>query len=757
MLLRVDAKTRPNTNMRSNLSHSILRNSHRRPANNEPREDAVQQHAKRGPGSRAADGRRAPTTPSARRFGRVSARIIVVAVALIALAVPSAASARTVMELSSHWNFRLGDVAGAQAPGFDDSSWQTVDLPHTWNALDAQDGGTFAINTYHRGVAWYRKTVTVPGNMRGQQLFLEFGGASSVAEVYVNGVLVGRHEGAFTRFRVDVTEALRNGGTVAVKVDNSERPDVAPLTGDFPVFGGLYRRVTLIATAPSHLDLLDSGSSGVAIRQTELTDASATVQATSSVVNAAGAELVTEITDQRGRLVAEERSPAASRVTQTLRIPNPHRWNGPSDPYLYSVKVSVVAGSEVVDSVTQPLGLRTITVDPAQGLLLNGRHFEVHGVNRHQDWLNRGWATTPAQVIRDFALMREMGVNALRTAHYPQDELVYDLADRYGILVYTEVPFVGIAAFNLGSNESPELTANLVSQAREMVRSLGNHPSIAWWGIGNEQLDKPHAHANLEAIENTIKAEDPTRPTAYAGEAGASDANLTSALLSHADLSAYNEYSGWYYHTPSNFGARLDALHAAEPGRRIGITEYGAGASIYQHTEWPGTPAGGAQRPVPHPEEYQAYYHSQLWPQIQARPFLWGTFVWNMFDFASDLRNEGDAPGRNDKGLVTYDRTVRKDAFYYYKSAWTDTPTVRIASKRWTRRTDANTTIHVFSNAPAVTVKLNGVSLGAQPVSNYTAALPVTLRRGVNMVTAVATKDRQRVRDDAHWTLQPVH
>src|SRR4051812_44911609 len=756
MLLPVDAKTRPNTNMRSKLSRGVLRDSHRRLEKKDPREEAVQQLEKRGPGSRAADGRRARSAPSARRFGRVSARIIVAAVAAIALAVPSAASARTTMELSSHWNFHLGDVPGAQAPGFDDSSWQTVDLPHTWNALDAQDGGTFAVNTYHRGVAWYRKTVNGAGSMRGQQLFLEFGGASSVAEVYVNGVPVGRHEGAFTRFRVDVTEALRNGGTVAVKVDNSERPDVAPLTGDFPIFGGLYRSVALIATAPSHLDLLDAGSSGVTIRQTELTDASATVQVTSSVVNPAGAELVTEITDQgkHGRVVAEERSPAAATLTQTLRIPNPHRWDGPSDPHLYSVKVSVVAGSEVVDSVTEPLGLRTITVDPARGLLLNGRHFEVHGVNRHQDWLNRGWATTPAQVMRDFALMREMGVNALRTAHYPQDELVYDLADRYGILVYTEVPFVAISAFNLGSNDSPELTANLVSQAREMVRSLGNHPSIAWWGIGNEQLDKPHAHANLEAIENTIKAEDPTRATVYAGEAGASDANLTSALLSHADLSAYNEYSGWYYHTPSNFGARLDALHAAEPGRRIGISEYGAGASIDQHTEWPGTPAGGAQRPVPHPEEYQAYYHSQLWPQIQARPFLWGTFVWNMFDFASDLRNEGDRPGINDKGLVTYDRKVRKDAFYYYKPAWTDTPTTHIVSKRWTRRTEAQTTIRVFSNAPEVTMKLNGVTM-VEAVVNYTAEFPVTLRPGVNKVIAVATKDGRGVSNVAFWTVRP--
>jgi beta-galactosidase len=711
----------------------------------------VQQRSQGGLGSETVQKRRIGARRSRAR-SRLSLSLVAVAVAL---AVPSAASARTTVPLTSHWKFQLGDVPGAEAPGFDARSWRTLDVPHTWNALDAQDGGVPLRPTYYRGIGWYRKTVTVPAGLRGQRLFLEFGGASSVTDVYVNGVLVGHHEGAFTRFRVDVTEALGDGGTIAVKVDNSERPDVAPLIGDFPIFGGLYRGVSLIATSATHLDLLDAGGPGVTVRQQQLTDASATVQVTSSVVNPDGAQLVTTIANRRGEVVARATSPARATVVQTLDVPNPHRWNGTTDPYLYTVQVGAVVGGRLVDAVTQPLGLRTITVDPARGVILNGHPYEVRGVNRHQDWLNHGWATSKAQILRDFALMREMGVNALRTAHYPQDELVYDLADRYGILVYTEVPFVGVTFLGLGSNDSAQLTANLVSEAREMVRSLGNHPSIAWWGIGNEQGDKPHAHANLDAIQNTIKAEDPTRPTVYAGEAGADDANLTSPLTGHADLSAYNEYSGWYYHTPSNFGARLDALHATDPGRRIGISEYGAGASIYQHTEWPGTPGGSAQRPVPHPEEYQAYYHAQLWPQIKARPFLWGTFVWNMFDFASDFRNEGDRPGRNDKGLVTYDRKVPKAAFYYYKSAWTDTPTVHIVEKRWTRRTDAATTVHVFSNAPSVRLKVNAVSLGSQPVSNYTATFPVTLKRGVNKVTAVALKDGHGVRDDAYWALRP--
>ena len=631
--------------------------------------------------------------------GRLSVPLVAVMVALLALAAPSAAAAaaRTTAPLNAHWKFHLGDVPGAQAPGFDDRSWRTLSLPHTWNALDAQDGPIAPFTPdYVRGVGWYRKTITVPRGLRDRQLFLEFGGAGSVAEVYVNDVLVGGHVGAFTRFRVDVTEALGVGGTIAVKVDNSARPDVAPLIGDFPIFGGLYRGVSLIATEATHLDLLDAGGPGVRIRQHQLTDSSATVEVASRVVNPDAAQVVTRIADARGHVVAQATSPAASTVVQTLDIANPHRWNGTDDPYLYSVRVAVVVDGEVVDRVTQPLGLRTITIDPAQGLLLNGRHYKMHGVNRHQDWLNRGWATSEAQVRRDFALMREMGVNALRTAHYPQDELVYDLADEYGILVYTEVPFVGVTSLGLGLERQPAAHG----QPRVGVARDGAQPRQppVHRVVGDRQRAGRHYRTSTRistAIEDTIKAEDPTRLTAYAAEAGANDANLTSPLQSHADLSAYNEYSGWYYDTPSAFGERMDALHAAEPGRRIGISEYGAGASIYQHTEWPGTPAGSAQIPVEHPEEYQAYYHQQLWPQIEARDYLWGTFVWNMFDFASDFRSEGDRPGRNDKGLVTYDRKVRKDAFYYYKSAWTDTPTVHIVSKRWTRRTEAHTTIRV--------------------------------------------------------------
>ena len=699
-----------------------------------------------------------------RRLGRqaTASSLVAAALTLTILTLPSVAAAqptvssqpgaaasvspRRTINLSEDWGFHLGDVPGAESSVFDDTAWAKVDLPHTWNAKDAQDGG----GDYHRGIGWYRKTVKVSASLQGRPLFLDFGGAGQVADVYVNGTLVGHHEGAFGRFRVDVTKALGDGGVVAVKVDNSLRTDVAPLAGDFNVYGGLYRGVTLVSTAGTHLDMLDSGGPGVIIRQRRLSDAAATISVRSRVVNPRGANLVTRVINRRGRVVASGTTPANQVVSQRLVVPRPHRWDGTADPYLYRIRVSVIRHRRVLDTTTQPLGLRTITVDPARGLLLNGRRYQVHGVNRHQDWEDVGWATTRRQTLRDFALMREMGVNAIRLAHYPQDDLVYRLADRYGILLYSEVPYVGGFPSPPGSNPSPALTSNLAAQAREAVRALGNHPSIAWWGIGNELADTPDVNANLDVIQQTIKAQDATRLTSYAHLSGIYP--NYSAVLDHADLSGYNRYDGWYFDTPSAFGDWADALHATDPARPIGITEYGAGASAQQHQEWPGA-AAGLDTSKPHPEEYQAYHHSQLWQQIDSRPYLWGSFVWAMFDFASDARDEGDHPGRNDKGLVTADRTTRKAAFYYFKSAWTQTPTVHIVEKRWEQRSDASTTVHVFSNAPRVTLKLNGVVVGREPVVNHTAAFPVQLRPGDNQVTALATRHGHKIHDSVAWRL----
>jgi beta-galactosidase len=663
------------------------------------------------------------------------------------------AAVRHRVDLDAGWRFVAADAAGAQAPAFDDSTWSPVDLPHTWNAQDGQDGG----GNYHRGAGWYRRHYTPPAALAGQKMWLQFDGANTVTDVWVNGTYLGQHQGGFARFRFDATAALVPGAdnVVAVRVSNAVNYDVPPLSADFTFFGGLYRKVALVVTDPLSVGMLDSAGPGLYLRQRSVTEASATVDLTTRVANggadARTVEVRAIVTDAADVVVAEASS--GSRIVpagggydavQRVVIANPHRWQGTADPYLYRATVEVrdAATGRLTDAVTQPLGLRTVTVDPDAGLFLNGKHVAVHGVNRHQDLLGHGWATSDADVERDFALMDEMGVNALRTAHYQQDQKVYDLADARGYLVWTEIPLVNKI------NDTDAFRANAMRQLRELIRQNYNHPSVVFWGIGNEQgSDDPPTNALLGALAGLVEQEDPDRLSAYAHNWG-----IDSGLVNHAEVAGYNKYFGWYHDAYGDLGPYLDALHRAQPRRCIGISEYGAGASVVQHQESPPKPVPGG--PL-HPEEYQALLHESAWAQIAARPYLWGTFVWNMFDFASDQRGEGDTPGRNDKGLVTYDRRTRKDTFYFYKASWTATPFVYITSRRWTDRTAAVTTVKVYGTADRVLLTVNGVQVGPpKAADNHVYTWPdVTLRPGVNRVQVYGTRGDTTYTDLATWIL----
>jgi len=659
--------------------------------------------------------------------------------------------ARDRVDLNAGWRFIRSDVPGAQNPAFNDSGWTAVSVPHTWNARDGQDGGA----NYHRGVGWYRRHYTPAASFAGRKLWLQFDGANSVTDVWVNGTSLGRHKGGFARFRFDATAALTPGrdNVIAVKVNNAHDPGVAPLTADFTFFGGLYRSVSLIATDPLGVRMLDSAGPGVYLRQRSVTAASATVGVTTRIWNNGGARSVavrTVVTHPDGTVVADAttspQSVAANsgvQTSQTVTIANPRRWQGRTDPYRYLAHVEVrdAATGAVTDVVTERLGLRSVSVDPATGLSLNGTRLQLRGVNRHQDRLDRGWAITDAEHVRDFDLMDEMGVNALRTAHYQQDQKVYDLADERGYLVWTEIPLVN------GITDSAGFRANAAQQLREMIRQNYNHPSIVFWGIGNEQRTSDTAtNALLGTLAGIAETEDPDRMSAYAHNGG-----TTSSLTNHAELSGYNRYHGWYYGTYNDVGGFLDNLHSAQPNRRISISEYGAGASIVQHQANP-------PKPVPdsdwHPEEYQALFHEAHWRQIQARPYLWGTFVWNMFDFAADQRSEGDTHGRNDKGLVTYDRATRKDAFYWYKANWTNSPFVYITSRRWTNRTEATTTVKVYGTADSVQLRVNGAAVGPPRMSNnHIFTWPdVALARGANVVQVTGTRGGATYTDTVTWT-----
>ncbi len=700
--------------------------------------------------------------------GRVTRLVVTLAVAAAMIAAglsvmkPETARAasyaapplRQLIGLDAGWRFIRTDVPGSQEPGTSDSAWAEVTVPHTWNAQDGQDGGT----NYYRGIGWYRRHYTPPTNLAGRKLWLQFDGVNTVADVWVNGSYLGQHKGGYARFRFDATTALRLGAdnVIAVKVSNGRDPDTPPLGADFTFFGGIYRDVSLVLTDPLAVRMLDFAGPGVYLRQRSVDATSAAVEVTTKVWNGStGGRVVAVhavVTDAVANVVAEATSPPRAvgvnggfQVVQAVRIANPHRWQGKADPYLYKVSVEIqdtVTGS-VVDAVTQPLGLRSISVDPDTGLYLNGTHLTLHGVNRHQDLLDRGTAISPAAQVRDFDLMDEMGVNALRTAHYQQDQPVYDLADRRGYLVWTEIPLVNTV------NQSAAFRVNATQQLRELIRQNYNHPSIAFWGIGNEQVaDDVATNSLLDTLAGVAHAEDPDRLSTYAHSG-----NTTSGLVDHTDVTGYNKYYGWYHGSVTEFGPFLDNLHASQPTRRIGISEYGAGASIFQHEEDAAQPAPDG---IWHPEEYQALLHEACWRQIETRPYLWGSFVWNMFDFASDTRSEGDTMGRNDKGLVSYDRLTRKDAFYWYKANWTTTPFVYLTSRRWTDRTNAVTTVKVYGNVDSVVLTVNGVPLGpAQTSADHIYLWPqVSLRSGTNTVTATGTRAGFAYRDTVTWNVR---
>jgi beta-galactosidase len=701
-----------------------------------------------------------PTRRLAIRLATAIATILA-AVAVGIVMAPSAASAATYtppnlrqrIDLNTGWRFHLGDVSGAQAAAFNDSSWSSVNVPHTWNAVDGADGG----NNYFRGIGWYRRHVTVPASLAGKTLFLQFAGANQIADVWVNDTYLGQHRGGYSRFRFGATSALRVGqdNVIAVKVSNAANADIPPLDADYSFDGGIYRNVSLWAVDPLQVRMLDFAGPGIYLRQRSVSATSATVDVTTRMWNnntsSRSVAVRTVITDAAGNIVADQTTSAqnlgaasGADVTQTVTIANPRRWDGLADPYLYQANVEIrdVAANQVTDVVTEPLGLRSFALSPTTGFSLNGHPLDLHGVDLHQDHAVKGWAADDNDHTQDFAFITEIGATAVRMAHYQHDQKDYNLADSLGLVVWAEIPVVN------SITNSAAFTANAQQQLRELIRQNYNHPSIIFWGIGNEQrTDNAATNALLDSLAGVVTAEDADRISTYASCCVAD----TSAVTGHAESTGYNKYFGWYDGNYNQLGAWADNLHATLPSRPIALSEYGAGANVTQHQLNPPAPPTTGQW---HPEEYQALLHEASWKQLQTRPYIWGKFVWNMFDFASDGRNEGAQPGINDKGLVTRDRLIRKDAFYWYKANWASTPTLYITSRRWTSRTTATTDVKVYSNAGTVTATLNGTSLGARASTDRIFTWTgVTLRPGTNTVTVTATINGTPVTDTVTWTL----
>ncbi|HEY5079760.1 MAG TPA: glycoside hydrolase family 2 TIM barrel-domain containing protein, partial [Opitutaceae bacterium] len=592
---------------------------------------------------------------------------------------------------------------------------------------------------------------------------LQFDGASLMADVYVNGVHLGTHKGGFARFRFDATAALRPGAdnVIAVRVDNG-RLGIPPTSADFTFFGGLYRGVWLLATDQVQISAMDYGSPGVYLEQVSVGPDSAKVMVRAEIENhhPFPQDIFVQVSEQedvgaRGQnfmatpVIRTHLEPGAStEIAKLITIKHPHLWKARSDPFLYSVRVElrpVTAdgpGANVLDSVVQPLGLRSFTVDPDKGFFLNGSYLDLRGFNEHQDWPDKGWAISDEEEGEDLGLMMDIGATAVRASHYQHSDFFYSECDRLGIVVWAEIPFVNEAL------ATPEFLENARQQMRELIRQNFNHPSICFWGVGNETRGPDDSV--IAALAEEAKAEDPGRLSTYA-----SNQDIALAKNWHTDVLAFNRYEGWYNGIATDIGPLLDKRHAGYPKARFGMSEFGAGASVLQHAENPAKPATAGPF---HPEEYQSYYHEVYWSAFKARPYLWAKFIWCLHDFASDGRNEGDHPGRNDKGLVTYDRKTKKDAYYYYKANWSPEPVLHLNSSRFASRTDPLTDVRVYSNAPEVALSVGGTALGTRSDpegSRIFVWKGVRLSPGENHVVATAKFGGSESSDSCVWTLAP--
>lgn len=712
------------------------------------------------------------------------------------------AAPRTEVSLNAGWRFHFGETPGAEAVAFDASSWATLNTPHTWNALDGQDGvkasaaGAGAANLmkggdYARGSGWYRRTIKADAAWAGREVYLQFDAANRRADVFLNGQFVGTHLGGNARFRFDITNALKRDGDnlLAVRVNNEDN-GILPHSGDFTFFGGLYRDVALLVTDAVQIETMDHASPGVFLAQTNVTPERAEVSACIKLANheakPADVSVRVAVLDAAGKLVVESLATTSlaangrGEVAIPLVVASPHLWNGRADPYLYTARVEVSAGGAVRDSLEQPLGLRFFRVDPAQGFFLNGKYLDLHGVSRHQDRIDKGWAISADDDREDMALIAEMGCTAIRVAHYQQSPLWYQLADQRGMALWAEIAFVDEA------EPTEVFFNNALQQMRELIRQNYNHPAIFFWGCGNENLDDgrpfvegiakygPISERQIQALHALARVEDATRLTTYASfhsENTVSFAIPGQPVMTYqgepqrwyTDVTAFNKYYGWYYGEPEDNAEFFDSLHQRHPVQRLAVSEYGAGASIAQHEAvnyggdgYKRTPMEGRRAIAfarQHPEEYQAYYHEGAWKVLSARPYVWGKFIWNMFDFASDGRDEGDHPGRNDKGLVTFDRKTRKDAFYFYKATWSAEPVLYITSRRFVDRTEPTTTVKIYSNAAEVELFVNGRSLGKQAGADKIFRWPnVMLANGENKIRATAGAT---LADECVWRLSP--
>lgn len=599
-----------------------------------------------------------------------------------------------------------------------------VDLPHTWNKYDGQDGGA----DYARGTFYYTKELPAFERKPDSRVYLEFEGANSAADIFVNGQKAGRHEGGYSTFRFDITDLLNKGfgekNVVVAQVDNSAN-HIYPQTADFTFYGGLYRNVNLLVVEPSHFDLDFYGGNGIQI-DTKINGSDADVIVKAFVTNPKEISRVeVKILDADGKVVAQTTEPAGKENEIKLTIKDAHLWNGVKDPYLYTVECSLLENNETVDEVTTRIGVREFYVDPQKGFFLNGVLTPLRGVSRHQDRLDKGNALDFEDHLEDAQLIKDLGANTIRLAHYQHAQDFYDLCDEMGFILWAEIPMISSMI------AGPEAEENAKEQMKELIIQNYNHPSIVTWGISNEITiagESDELLRQLNGLNDLVHDMDKTRLTTMAQ---VSMLPKTSPHNQLTDILSYNHYFGWYGGEFTGNEAWVDKFHEEYPDRALGLSEYGCEGIITYHTDEP--------RRGDYSEEYQAAYHEHMAKIIDERPWLWATHVWNMFDFGVDTRDEGGVKGRNNKGLMTFDRKTKKDSYYIYQAYWSDQPVLHITSKRFRKRASDTIDIKVYTNFNGeVELMKDGQVIATQPADKVVVFKDVALADGENTFTVKA-------------------
>lgn len=668
------------------------------------------------------------------------------------------AEAREVTPFNNGWEFKKGPFPtdAMQTAARWNADWEQVNVPHTWNADDMQK----KTNSFYAGVAYYRKHYVFPESLEGKRLFLRFEGVGACAEVYVNGYLIGTHKGAYSAFVCEIGSQVRLGeeNEIVVKADNAARPDVIPVNHAlFGVYGGIYRPVWLIVTEPCNIVVNDCASPGVYITQKNVSKQSADVSVRVKLDNAtlapAALELENAIYTREGKLVKVHRQSfeltpqGVQNYVSDFKISHPHLWQGREDPYLYKVVSRLKQDGQVIDEVIQPLGLRKYEAVAGKGFFLNGKKYPMYGVTRHQDWWGMGSALTNREHDFDLEQIMEVGATTVRFAHYQQSDYIYSRCDTLGLIIWAEIPFV--------NRVTGQEWDNVHQQMRELIRQSFNHPSIYVWGIHNE-VYHPHGYtaALTQSVHDLCKLEDPDRYTVAVNGYG----HAEHPVNGNTDIQGMNRYFGWYEKKIQDIKPWIEKMEKEYPWQRLMLTEYGADANIEHQTELLGDALNWGSDF--YPETFQTKTHEYQWGVISQHPYILASYLWNMFDFAVPQWKRGGVDARNMKGLITFDRKIRKDAFYWYKANWSKEPVLYLTQRRNTERERRETSVTVYSNLGTPRVFLNGRELDGVR-KGYTDVHyifdQVTLAEGRNVLRAVIVSDGKEYTDEIVWNYSGEH